>query len=132
MATKKKKAPDNTIAQNRKARHDYFIEDNLEAGLVLQGSEVKSLRAGRGSLVDAWAGDKPPSGSEPTGSLSSSATYTLECTGPGGIISRSVTIQVQAAVNGDPEQPGGGALIWFNLVLLFGVGIRVVRALKSE
>jgi SsrA-binding protein len=55
----KKAAPDRQIAaQNRKARHDYFIDENLEAGLVLEGSEVKSLRAGQGSLVDAWAGEK--------------------------------------------------------------------------
>ena len=80
---------------------------------------------------DAWAGDKPPSGSEPTGPLSGGATYTLDCTGPGGIISRSVTIQVQSAVTGTPEQPGSGALVWFNLVLLLGVGIRAVRATRS-
>jgi SsrA-binding protein len=43
------------IAQNRKARHDYSIEDTFEAGMVLQGTEVKSLRAGRASLVDAFA-----------------------------------------------------------------------------
>jgi SsrA-binding protein len=43
------------IAQNKKARHDYHLEDVLEAGLVLQGTEVKSLRAGRASLVDAYA-----------------------------------------------------------------------------
>ena len=43
------------IAQNRKARHDYHIEDTFEAGLVLQGTEVKSLRAGRASLVDGFA-----------------------------------------------------------------------------
>lgn len=43
------------IAQNKKARHDYAIEDVYEAGLVLQGTEVKSLRAGRASLVDAYA-----------------------------------------------------------------------------
>jgi SsrA-binding protein len=43
------------IAQNRKARHDYFIEDTFEAGLVLTGTEVKSLRAGRASLVDGFA-----------------------------------------------------------------------------
>jgi len=43
------------IAQNRKARHDYFIEDTYEAGLVLTGTEVKSLRAGRASLVDGYA-----------------------------------------------------------------------------
>jgi SsrA-binding protein len=43
------------VAQNRKARHDFHIEDTLEAGLVLTGTEVKSLRAGRASLVDAFA-----------------------------------------------------------------------------
>ncbi len=43
------------IAQNKKARHDYAIEDVYEAGLVLTGTEVKSLRAGRASLVDAFA-----------------------------------------------------------------------------
>ncbi|HWC34877.1 MAG TPA: SsrA-binding protein SmpB [Mycobacteriales bacterium] len=43
------------IAQNRKARHDYAIEDVYEAGVVLQGTEVKSLRAGRASLVDSYA-----------------------------------------------------------------------------
>jgi SsrA-binding protein len=43
------------VAQNKKARHDYAIEDVLEAGLVLTGTEVKSLRAGRASLIDAYA-----------------------------------------------------------------------------
>lgn len=43
------------IAQNRKARHDYSILDTYEAGVVLTGTEVKSLRAGRASLVDAFA-----------------------------------------------------------------------------
>ena len=43
------------IAQNRKARHDYSIVDTYEAGLVLTGTEVKSLRAGRASLVDGFA-----------------------------------------------------------------------------
>jgi SsrA-binding protein len=43
------------IAQNRKARHDYSVEDTYEAGLVLTGTEVKSLRAGRASLVDGYA-----------------------------------------------------------------------------
>ncbi|MEI6108852.1 MAG: SsrA-binding protein SmpB [Actinomycetes bacterium] len=43
------------IAQNRKARHDYTIEDTFEAGMVLVGTEVKSLRAGRASLVDGYA-----------------------------------------------------------------------------
>ena len=43
------------VATNRKARHDYTIEDTYEAGLVLTGTEVKSLRAGRASLVDGYA-----------------------------------------------------------------------------
>ena len=43
------------VAQNKKARHDYHIETEYEAGLVLVGTEVKSLRAGRASLVDAFA-----------------------------------------------------------------------------
>jgi SsrA-binding protein len=42
------------IAQNNKARHDYLIEDTFEAGLVLMGTEVKSLRLGRASLVDGF------------------------------------------------------------------------------
>jgi SsrA-binding protein len=42
------------VASNRKARHDYLIEDTYEAGLVLSGTEVKSLRAGRASLVDGY------------------------------------------------------------------------------
>jgi SsrA-binding protein len=43
------------VCQNRKARHDYFIDEVLEAGVVLLGPEVKSLREGRGSLVDSYA-----------------------------------------------------------------------------
>ncbi|MFQ5717555.1 MAG: SsrA-binding protein SmpB [Nitrospinales bacterium] len=43
------------ICQNKKARHDYFIEESFEAGLVLRGTEVKSLREGKASLVDSYA-----------------------------------------------------------------------------
>ena len=43
-----------SVAQNKKARHDYHIEDTFEAGLVLVGTEVKSLRMGRASLVDGF------------------------------------------------------------------------------
>lgn len=43
------------VAQNKKARHDYNIHDTYEAGLVLTGTEVKSLRAGRATLTDAFA-----------------------------------------------------------------------------
>lgn len=49
-----KGAGSSTIASNRKARHDYFIEDKMEAGLVLQGWEAKSLRAGKVQLVDSY------------------------------------------------------------------------------
>jgi SsrA-binding protein len=53
MAKKKKTADNNTIALNKKARHDYFIEDRFEAGMVLEGWEVKSLRAGRLQIADS-------------------------------------------------------------------------------
>jgi SsrA-binding protein len=43
------------VAQNKKARHDYAIDDVYEAGIVLQGTEVKALRQGRASLTDAYA-----------------------------------------------------------------------------
>jgi SsrA-binding protein len=43
------------IAENRKARHDYFIEDEYEAGIALKGTEVKSLRQGRANLKDSYA-----------------------------------------------------------------------------
>ena len=60
MAEPKKKAliSHGIAAQNRKARFDYAIRDTLEAGLVLKGPEVKSLRLGRASLADAWAGER--------------------------------------------------------------------------
>lgn len=45
-------------AQNRKARFDYSIKDQVEAGLVLRGPEVKSLRMGRATLSEAWAGER--------------------------------------------------------------------------
>ncbi|MFQ5487739.1 MAG: SsrA-binding protein SmpB [Gammaproteobacteria bacterium] len=51
---KAKKTPDNTIALNKKALHDYFIEEQFEAGLVLEGWEVKSLRAGRIQLKESY------------------------------------------------------------------------------
>lgn len=43
------------IAQNKKARHDYFIEETYEAGMILQGTEIKSIRAGRVNLKDSFA-----------------------------------------------------------------------------
>ena len=52
--SKKPKVPDNTIVQNKKARHDYFIEDTFETGIALQGWEVKSLRDKKVQLVDSY------------------------------------------------------------------------------
>lgn len=55
MSRRKEKSDDNpVIAQNRKAWHDYFIEQKFEAGLALQGWEVKSLRAGRAQLKEGY------------------------------------------------------------------------------
>jgi SsrA-binding protein len=59
MATKKKSADtkpgQKIVTVNRRARHDYFIEESFEAGIVLVGSEVKSLRDGRANLTDSYA-----------------------------------------------------------------------------
>ncbi|WP_386686257.1 SsrA-binding protein SmpB [Lonepinella sp. MS14437] len=54
MTKKKIKAGSNTIALNKRARHDYFIEDEIEAGLSLQGWEVKSMRAGKANISDSY------------------------------------------------------------------------------
>ena len=54
MTKKKVKLGSNTIALNKRARHDYFIEDEIEAGLELQGWEVKSMRAGKANLSDSY------------------------------------------------------------------------------
>ena len=51
---KAKKAPSNTIAQNKKARFDFSIEQDFEAGLVLEGWEVKSMREGRAQLKESY------------------------------------------------------------------------------
>lgn len=63
MATTKKqsKGGDGTklVVSNRRARFDYFLDDTYEAGLVLQGTEVKSLRSGKGSLAEAWVKVEP-------------------------------------------------------------------------
>ncbi len=54
----KAKSESKTVAQNRRARFDYAIEDTLEAGVVLMGSEVKSLRRGQASITEAYATDQ--------------------------------------------------------------------------
>jgi SsrA-binding protein len=50
-----KKSDDRPLAQNKKASHDYFIEETYEAGMVLTGTEIKSLRHGRANINDAFA-----------------------------------------------------------------------------
>lgn len=50
-----RKKNQNSLAENRKARHDYFVEEAMEAGLVLVGTEVKSIRRGRVNLKDCYA-----------------------------------------------------------------------------
>ncbi|WP_341775741.1 SsrA-binding protein SmpB [Staphylococcus epidermidis] len=54
MAKKKSKSP-GTLAENRKARHDYNIEDTIEAGIALRGTEIKSIRRGSANLKDSFA-----------------------------------------------------------------------------
>jgi SsrA-binding protein len=61
MADTKKKSgliSHGMAAQNRKARFDYTIKETVEAGIVLQGPEVKSLRHGRATITEAWAGER--------------------------------------------------------------------------
>ncbi|MDP7006470.1 MAG: SsrA-binding protein SmpB [Phycisphaerales bacterium] len=57
----KKKSTSSPVIENRKARHEYHVEDTLEAGIVLQGTEVKSIRDGQVSLSEGWirASDRP-------------------------------------------------------------------------
>jgi SsrA-binding protein len=58
MCAKKKGSEDNTIARNRRATYDYEIEETVEAGLILFGTEVKSCREGKVSINEAYAGEK--------------------------------------------------------------------------
>jgi SsrA-binding protein len=58
MPAKKKRTPGRLAAQNRKARRDYEISETFEAGIMLKGTEVKSLRQGRASIGEAYAADR--------------------------------------------------------------------------
>ncbi len=58
MAAVKKEPPRKNVAENRKARHSYEIQDVFEAGIVLSGSEVKSLRQGKSNIADSYATDQ--------------------------------------------------------------------------
>jgi len=56
MAQGKKSDPNNKlVAENRRARYDYAIEDTIEAGIILMGSEVKSLRKGQANIAESYA-----------------------------------------------------------------------------
>ncbi|MBV8167911.1 MAG: SsrA-binding protein SmpB [Alphaproteobacteria bacterium] len=52
------RATDRYVAQNRRARYDYLISDTLEAGIMLAGSEVKTLRLGQASIAESYAGER--------------------------------------------------------------------------
>ena len=54
----RKSSSSGPVAQNRRVRYDYFIDEKIEAGIVLQGTEVKSLRQGQASLSESWAGPR--------------------------------------------------------------------------
>lgn len=55
MSKSKPNAGQKVVAENRKARHNYFIEDTVEAGIMLQGTEVKSLRTGKSNIAESYA-----------------------------------------------------------------------------
>ena len=55
MAKKPEKTNYKVVAENRRARYDYAIEDDLEVGIILMGSEVKSLRVGQSNITDSYA-----------------------------------------------------------------------------
>ena len=57
MTTRALRSTDRFVARNRKARHNYFIDDTIEAGIMLTGTEVKSLREGRGNISEAYASE---------------------------------------------------------------------------
>ncbi len=84
MSKAKKSTSGGSIAQNRRARHDYFIEDKYEAGLVLQGWEVKAIRAGRMTLSESYVifknGEAFLFGSQITPLLSASTHVVAEAT----------------------------------------------------
>ena len=58
MASKKKKSDHRSIAENRRARFDFEILETFEAGIMLQGTEVKSLRTGKANIADSYASNE--------------------------------------------------------------------------
>lgn len=79
----------------------------------------------------AWDGARATSGNETTSALTATSTYSLECSGPGGTVSRQVVVTVQTADNSDgnaSDESGGGALGWLLLLLLAGYRLRLRSA----
>ncbi len=106
---------------------------NGSATLTWQSTDADSCLAS-----GAWSGQKPTSGSESSGSLSSDATFNLDCTGPGGSIARVVNVTVEPPAADDPPSnsgdTGGGSVDWqfiLTFVLLLSTRLRRGRHLRS-
>lgn len=96
---------------------------NNAAMLAWNSTETSSCLAS-----NAWSGTKSVTGNESTGALSGDATFTLECTGLGGSISRSVTVQVQPETSSaNNPTTGTGAITWLNMMLIVAIGLRLPR-----
>lgn len=78
---------------------------------------------------NAWSGAKPLAGNESTGTITADATFTLECTGLGGMVSRSVTVEVEPETSSTSNPTSGtGAIAWINLFLIISIGLRLFRS----
>lgn len=110
------------------------IPMNGSSALSWNSTDADSCMASNG-----WTGSRPTSGNEDTGSMTGSATFTLECSGPGGSVSRSATVTVQPASGGNEDPPaqssGSGTFGWLFLMLLSAMniaGIVVRRRLHNR
>ena len=95
-----------TVADNRRARFDYFIEDTFEAGIALSGTEVKSLRGGEGSIAESYAEVRGNEAGWSTPTSPSSATATASTTSPSGRASCCSTQREIESMLGAVERKG--------------------------
>ncbi len=98
------------------------VSPNGSSMISWSANDADSCMAG-----GAWGGPKSTSGDEMTGTLTTTSTYSLECSGPGGSVTQQVVITVQAAdddTGGGADESGGGALSWLLLLLLAGFRVR--------
>ena len=105
--------------------------------VAMNGSATLSWTSTEASACvasDSWSGNKPMTGNESTGALSGNATFTLECTGLGGSVSRTITVQVQTdtATSSNSQGSGSGAITWLNLFLLGVVVIRLIEKKRTS